>query len=204
MKNISIILIITLFIFGCSPKEQKVTQKIVKSPIREVILGSTADDYDGPDLTLSITETQSLDTITVYKVNSTYKGKVVGFQLEVPNEAGTTQTQLFKLKSIGQASSNFLDLLSDLSKLKHNSKRLFLDSISVAFVNLNDFAKKQFGKEPDNTDSLTDYKLFLDDGTHGNNELELYINISDKGKFVEIQQKESDTWPSVIKLFTKK
>jgi hypothetical protein len=98
LKTITIISILTLL--ACSSNQTRTdgvsTDKdsALNFPVRPLLIEGKDEGW-GADIRLSFTEKLTNDTSVVYKVNSTYDNKNIGFEISVPKKG------LAKLSSKG-------------------------------------------------------------------------------------------------------
>jgi len=207
----AIIIITTIVSIGCnSPtdKEKELTKRadVAKtedssSPVTEMSIGDQDDEGWGADIRLSIGEIIRSDTSVVYKVKSLYKMKSIGFDLSLPTAKPQNENalaQILTIKSSGEISDNFLKVLSELYKQEIDSTKRFIKSARIAFIDLNEFSKRQFGKEPVNKSEAKEIKIFFE-GNTSDYYAELYLNINEKEHWLELKEKDESYRDQVIK-----
>lgn len=212
-----ILLILTVCFFSCTDnrndnkKDVKVRADLIKSsndsfPSKELFIDNGEEEGWGADIRLSITEILPSDSFTTYKALSSYEGKKFGLEIKLPNNVPDNKNQLAQLmtiKSLGQPSDNLLSTLSKLYKLKVDTTKRFIDEAKVAFIDLNEFAKSRFGKEPVNRTQAKEMKIFFEANNPDDN-AELYLNVNDNEHWLEIREKDDGYRDKVVKFLTKK
>lgn len=79
----------------------------------------------------------------------------------------------------------------------------FITIKRLAFIDLNEFAKAQFGQELANKTTVKEMKVFFEAENPDDN-AELYININESEHWLEIREKEDSYRKQVIKGLTTK
>lgn len=160
-------------------------------PVKELIIGNSEEGGWGADLRLSVVSVADTDTSRLYTAVSTYQGRKLGLLVSIPGkEAGKRGFGSgIYLKSIGPASDNLLQVLATLYKQPADSGLKFANSISVSYVNLNEFVKSLGGEEDDALKTQRQYKLFFE-GSSLENYGELYLNINPAEHWLELQEKD--------------
>ena len=161
------------------------------------IIVNSQSDWGG-NFKLHILKSETKDSLHVYTVVSTDNNIPIGFKLEVPintNKFG----EGIRFASLGDTSDNFLRTLSKIYqvKLKNNSK--FIKSISCNYAGLNDMTFKGDGQKRDR--SINYLKLFFE-GTGEGEYAELYLNIDESTQSVELEEKDNEYRPHIIKFLT--
>jgi hypothetical protein len=209
------ITILTLTFLSCTTSDNtKVnttagTKKIEKKdtfPVKELFVDKGDEGGWGADIRLSITEMSKTDTSVTYFVNSLYDEKNVGLKITIPTASPKSDkelAQVLTLQSSGNISDNFIVSLSKLYKEKADTTLHFVASKRIAFIDLNEFAKAQFGKEPENKTTAKEMKAFFESENPDDN-AELYININESEHWVEIREKDEGYRKQVIKGLTTK
>jgi hypothetical protein len=211
MQKIFLILTL-LFLFSCkNAGNSKNSSTDIKKgsvketfPVKELIIGNAEEEGWGGDVRLSINSISETDTSKLLKALSTYQGKNVGFLISIPNkkEGDKGFASGILLKSIGTESDNLLQFLSKLYKQKSDTSLKFTNSVSLTYVNLNEFAKSLGAQEGGDYKTENQYKLFYE----GNNEkeyAELYLNYNLKENWVELKEKDEEYRPMIIKFLKK-
>lgn len=211
MKKFTIVLL-QIVSLGCSTNQNSNTHKMSNAAtsstysIQPLFIDSDLEEGWGADIRLSLTEITSTDSLTFYKAISSYEGKNVGIELIVPNTKPgmeNSPTQTLELKTCGESSDNLLALLSKLYKLKGDTARHFTTSASLAFVDLNEFAKAKFGKDAISHTDAKEMKLFFET-EDPEDYAELYVNINEKEHWLEVREKDESYRRQIIKFLTVK
>jgi hypothetical protein len=105
--------------------------------------------------------------------------------------------------STGEISDNFITLLSKLYKEKISAGSQFVNSRKTSFIDLDEFAKKEFGQAADDNSGTKSLKVFFDSGNEKDYG-EIFININEKEKWVEIREKDEGYRKQVLKALTVK
>jgi hypothetical protein len=211
MKHIFRLVILTTLI-GCSQNSIKTDQNSNTSnkhtfPIKPLIIdnGEESEGW-GADIRLSLIEIISTQSSTIYKAVSSYKGKNIGFEINIPKNISESEKggpQILTIKSNGEVSDNLLDALSDLYKQKSNKRRKFAKVVLTDFIDLNEFSEKTFGKEAVTKTKTKELKVFFTT-KNPDNSSELYLNINDTENWIEIKEKDSEYRPLIINFLTQK
>ena len=178
LKTFNVIFLLTLF--GCSSNQTKTdkvsadTTAILKFPVKPLFIESE-DESMGADIRLSFTESSSTDKAVVYKVNSTYDNKNIGFEISVP----THGLAKLSIKSDGVNSDNFIHVLQKLYKLKVDTTLKFVDIISADCMNMGDYVDSLNKQSNGSYISVAENKLFFQ-GKSEDDYAELYLNINEK------------------------
>jgi hypothetical protein len=184
MKQILITFSLAVFLFACSTKKEKVVFE------KRVMTVSNPTDGWGGDVKLSISSILPTDTGKVISVLATFNGKDVGFNIIIPTENKKSDSGFGSgliLASTGTTSDNFLTALNEIYKSKKTDVK-FNKNISLNFVDLDAMASKLTGAS--NSDSeQKKYKLFFENDKEN---AELYLNIDEKGGWVELNEKDSE------------
>lgn len=203
-----IIFIFVLTLFGCgdnnsnSDKPATNTTATTKFPAMPLIIENGEEDGWGGDLKLSITDIQENDTAKIYKAISTHEGKNVGLLVTVPKakEKNKGFAGGFILASLGKESDDLLATLASVYKQKADSSIQFINSISLNYVNLGEFAKSLGGKESGSKNASAEYKLFF----QGDEDYaELYLNVNPEEHWIELKEKDEEYRPAIIKFLRK-
>jgi hypothetical protein len=201
LKTFTTFIVLTLF--GCSTNQTK-TDKIstdtssnLKFPVKPMFIESE-DESMGGDIRLSFTESSTTDKAIIYKVNSTYDNKNIGFELSVP----THGLAKLSIKTDGVKSDNFLHALQKIYKLKVDTTSKFIDFISADCMNMGDYVDS-FNKQSNGSyTSTAENKLFFQ-GKNEDDYAELYLNINDAEHWIELKEKDEEYRPIIVKLLTR-
>ena len=208
-------LILTIYLFSCTnndnlKKETKVRADLVQSsdkdsfPIKELFIDKGDEEGWGADIRLSIIEIKKTDSSITYFANSPYENKNVGFQITIPSASPKSEkelAQVLTLQRSGNISDNFVQTLSKLYKEKVDTTLHFVASKRIAFIDLNEFAKAQLGKELSNNTAAKEMKIFFEAQNPDDN-AELYININEAEHWIAIKEKDKGYRKQVIKGLT--
>lgn len=201
LKTITAIIALTLF--GCSANQTKTvkvstgTTSTFTFPVKPLFIESE-DESMGGDIRLSFTESSTTDKATVYKVNSIYDNKNIGFELSVPVHGLAS----LSIKTVGVNSDNFIHALQKIYKLKVDTTSKFVDFISADCMNMGDFADSLNKQSNGSYTSTAENKLFFQ-GKKENDYAELYLNINEVEHWIELKEKDEEYRPIIIKLLTK-
>jgi len=205
-----IIFIFLVILFGCSnnqanpDKEIKTTNATNSAyPVKSLVIDNGEEEGWGADIRLSVINITENDTAKVYKAVSDYENKKIGLVVSVlKNKEGDKGFgKSLTLKSIGEESDYLLLTLLKLYKQKIDTSIKFTNSVSVDYVNLNEFAKS-LGGNGDEPVVVNEYKLFF----HGQNDedyAELYLNINPGEHWIELREKDEEYRPLIIKFLKK-
>lgn len=138
------------------------------------------------DLHLSITKIEldpEYEDIKTYTVLSTYKGKDVGFLLDIPTPDNDWLFEI-SFRSMGAPSDEFLNLLAETYGIKPARKLKFARNFSTSYTDLSALAAEM--SEPGETPYTVaaKYKLFMGE----EEETEALLDIDEKNgiaKFIE-------------------
>lgn len=169
-------------------------------PIKPLIIKNGDEDGFGADIRLSIVEQSEDDSSTIFKEISIYQGKELGLIVALPKAKSGTKGfgNGIRLKSIGVASDFLLQTLAVLYKQKSDTSLRFTTSHTVTFVNLKEFAKSLNAEENADYTTSREYKLFFE-SENGEDYAELYLNIDPKERWIELDEKDEEYRPSLIK-----
>lgn len=78
----------------------------------------------------------------------------------------------------------------------------FTNSISVTYVNLDEFAKSLGAQDGGDYETQNQYKLFYE-GSGEDEYAELYLNISPTEHWIELREKDEEYRPTIIKFLKK-
>ncbi len=196
-----------LFISGClnNSSNDKVTasQKLEKKdtlPIPELFINTNKEDGWGADVRLSISAIFKTDSSITYITNSNYGGEKVGFHITIPLKRMAAE-QVMLLGSSGKNSDNLVKLLSRLYKQEIDSSQHFAISKRVAFIDLDEFIKKEIKGYSGDENGINSLKVFFESDNEDDN-AEIFININVKEHWIEIKEKDEDYRKQVIKALT--
>jgi hypothetical protein len=211
MKKL-LLAVIIMQLLGCSNESSSERKSANSSnvtpmktyPVKPVTrFEDNGDDTGWWDFGISIVSVSEGDSSTTYKLLSTWEnGKNLGLLVEVPKKDGDMgYGKSLKLKSIGPESDNLIHFMAKLYSQKQDSSSRFAKEISVDYVNMNSFAKT-LGSKNKNDTSVHEYKLFFQ-GTNKDDYAELYLNINDSAKRIDIKEKDQEYRPLIIKFLGK-
>lgn len=192
-----------LILLSCSSNQSKTAAVLGKTyvptssfPVQPLQTGIGKDEgWDG-DIRLSITEQWEDDSAQHYKAVSTYNGRNLGLLVSIPKakERDKGFGKGIALSSIGPESDYLLQTLAGLYKQPVDTALRFTPSVSVAYVNLKEFAKAVAGGEGNYT-TFNEYKLFFE----GEEQYaEVYLNINPKEHQLELREKDEEYRPALI------
>jgi hypothetical protein len=155
----------------------------------------TAGEGWGADIKLSIIETQLSDSCQTYKAVSSYQEKTLGLIIVIPNKDKSRGFgQGIVLKSIGVESDQLLQQLAKLYKQKTGPSLKFILSISLSYLNMNEFVKSLGG---DANDRVREYKVFFE--SQDGDEAELFLNVNPSEDWIQLAEKDEEYRPAIIK-----
>ena len=201
LKTITVF--IGLTIFGCSSNQtatdkiSTVTSSNSKFPVKPLFIESE-DESMGGDIRLSFTESSTTDKAIIYKVNSTYENKNIGFELSVP----THGLEKLSIKSDGVSSDNFIRALQKIYKLKADTTSKFVDFISADCINMGDYVDSLNKQSNGSYTSTAENKLFFQ-GKNEGDYAELYLNINEAEHWIELKEKDEEYRPIIVRLLTR-
>ena len=202
---------LTLFLFSCnnSDKTKNSSPDLAKEnndsyPIKELVIDNGEEEGWGADIRLSIVSVAETDTSKLYTAISTYQGTKLGLLVSIPKqkEGGKGFASGIVLKSIGTESDNLIQTLAKLYKQKSDSSLKFTNSISVTYVNLDEFAKSLGAEDGGEYKTQNQYKLFYE-GLNEEDYAELYLNIDPTEHWIELREKDEEYRPVIIKFLKK-
>jgi len=169
-------------------------------PVRELLVIKSEEQGWGADIRLSYTESFPSDKGITYKVKSLYKNKLIGFEITVPNPGFAK----LAMKTIGTYSDNFIHTLSKLYNQKNDTTLKFTDFIVADCVNMGDYIDS-LNKQSNNNyvSPKSQYKLFLK-GKDEDDYAELFFNINKTEHWIELEEKDEEYRPIIVKLLTRK
>lgn len=198
---------LALFLFSCNNSDKAPSsttdfpkEKTETYPTKELIVDNGEEEGWGADIRLSIVSVAETDSSKLYTAISTYQDKKLGLLVVVPNkkEGDKGFASGISLKSIGAESDNLLQTLANLYKLRADSTLKFTNSISVTYVNLDEFAKSLGAQDGGDYKTQNQYKLFYE-GSSEDEYAELYLNISPAEHWIELREKDEEYRPAIIK-----
>ncbi|MEO3403669.1 hypothetical protein AAFN85_07180 [Mucilaginibacter sp. CAU 1740] len=158
----------------------------------------------GGDVRLSVTQKTKVNEVVVYDLKANYRGKLVGFQIVVPENTNQSKEGFGKgieIKSMGKISDDFRNALAEIYKIKTDQEKKFIDKIPVAFVDLDAFAKSVVKNAKLDGSDFKKLKLFFE--SKDGEEAELFFNINKDQTQVELAEKDEEYRPLLINFFTK-
>lgn len=196
-----------LLLFGCNSSDRTPSSPsdIPKGnnetyPAKELIIDNGEEEGWGADIRLSIVSVAETDTSSLYTAISTYQGNKLGLLVSLPKqkEGDKGLANGIALKSIGTESDNLLQALAQLYKQKTDTSLKFTKSITVAYVNLDEFAKSLGAQDGSEYKTQNQYKLFYE-GKNEDDYAELYLNIDPAEHWIEIREKDEEYRPIIVK-----
>jgi len=168
--------------------------------LKELSFNKENEQGWGADIQLSFTESTQTENGVVYKVNSTYKNKTIGFEVTIPNPGFSKLT----IKSLGTNSDNFIHVLSKLYKQKIDTTLHFVDFIIADCANMGEYidSLRKVGSS-NYVSAKSQYKLFFQ-GKNEDDYAELFLNVNEKEHLIELEEKDEEYRPILIKLLTHK
>ena len=169
-------------------------------------MDSTKENLWGGDVRLSIVDSVKSDNFISYTLKSVYNKDTLGFQISIPNKIDKTGFgNGFEIASLGKISRNFKNELAGLYKIKVDTSKQFVNRIHLSFADLNQYILNSTGHLPSNHIGFKDYKLFFENSDKTNNdEAEIFFNINEKEKFVDIREKDQEYRKLIIGFLTQK
>jgi hypothetical protein len=187
---VGFVLVITFLSCSKSNKPEKTAETF---PVQDIVIMGEVEGW-GADIKLSITEISRNDSSVSYTVTSLDKGKNVGFKVSVPNDDARELT----ISSTGINSDNFIQTISRLYKEEPDTSLHFVTSKKMGFIDLNQFAKEQFGQQIESSNGSQDLKLFIE-SENPDDYAEFYLNINEAEHWIEFKEKEDSYRKQVIK-----
>ncbi|RXK62074.1 hypothetical protein ESA94_03420 [Lacibacter luteus] len=205
----ALITILILTILSCnnsdnsnasSSSDTKQVEKTDTFPVKELFVENGDEEGWGADIRLSIISNSETDTSKVFTAISTYEGKRLGLLVSIPKkkEGDKGFASGITLKSIGAESDNLLKVLSKLYKQKVDTTLKFTSSVSVTYVNLDEFAKSLGAEDGGQYKTENQYKLFYEGEKEGDY-AEIYLNINPTEHWIELKEKDEEYRPVIIK-----
>ena len=205
MQNTLIILFLIVLV-SCSLNQTKADRSVPDTdtaaasfPVKPLHILATKEAGFGADIRLSFTERLITARAIVYKINSIYENKKIGFEIVVPHNGFAKLI----LKGTGVNSNNFLHILAQLYKQKVDTSLKFSDRIAGDCINMGEYVDSLNKQSNGNYSSAAQYKLFLK-GNNDGNYAELYLNINENEHWIELGEKDKEYRPVIIALLTKK
>lgn len=168
-------------------------------PIKPLQIVDEKESGFGADIRLSYVKSSSNGRSDNYKINATFEGKIVGFELFVPTNGSAKLT----IKSSGTISDNFIQLLAKLYEVKIDSEAKFADLIRADCINMGDYIDGLNKQDQGNYSAAAQYKLFLKDESNGDSP-SLFMNINKDEHRIEIGEKDIEYRQSILSHLTKK
>lgn len=192
-----VLFLVTLTILGC----QRKTDKIYFHSFVD-----TTKESSGSDVRLSIVNSVKSSDGTLYTLKSFYNKDTLGFQILLPNKLSEDGSgNGFEIITLGKISKNFRNSLAAVYKLKIDTSVEFVNKLILSYVNVSEFATKITGQKPSDDDGFTDYKLFFEDSKNSDEgEAEIFLNINENDKIVQLREKDPDYRKALIGFFTQK
>lgn len=165
---------------------------------KEMLVSDTAEGWGG-DVILSIVKIQDEQSgEKILTAVSSYKGKDVGFEIRLTpqKDKNVFHTTGIEIKSLGEISDNFLHVLTTIYQVKDSANMKFIKSISSTYTDLGELAG--------NKNKGIKTKLFLGDSNDENDYGEVYLNIYEQERRVELAEKDIEYRAAVIKAFKQK
>ena len=199
MINRFLLFIFTASIIGCKPNLQ---QRVSYQPF----VDSTKENLWGGDVRLSITNYVKSDSITAYTLKSVYNNDTLGIQINIPNKISKKGFgEGMEIVSLGEISKKFKNELASIYKIKVDTSERFVTQINVSFADLKQFMLNSTGDLPTNHIGFKDYKLFFEDSNNTDEgEAEIFVNVNEKEKVVDIREKDKEYRKSIIGFLTQK
>lgn len=186
---------------GSSPQEHEDDIAVLEAKAKEVIIHS---EGGFTDVTLQIASSERKDSAMFYHIESTYKGKAVGFDVTVPDVNGESSFgHGMILASTGAASDNFLEMICELYGIPRAQNSAFRSHDSLTFVDLNKMAE-EFGGENASGNSM---KIFFEEEGETENDYhvaEVYLNIDPNANTAEFDEKDPEYRSDLIYFLTEK
>ena len=192
-----VLFLVTLTILGC----QRKTDKIYFHSFVD-----TTKESSGSDVRLSIVNSVKSSDGTLYTLKSFYNKDTLGFQILLPNKLSEDGSgNGFEIITLGKISKNFRNSLAAVYKLKIDTSVEFVNKLILSYVNVSEFATKITGQKPSDDDGFTDFKLFFEDSKNSDEgEAEIFLNINENDKIVQLREKDPDYRKALIGFFTQK
>lgn len=167
-----------------------------------IVYKDDGDEHGDGDIGLSIVSISETDSTTIYKAVSNWQNRNLGLSVRIPKKDGEKGFGSdIELNSIGIESDYLLRTIGKIYGQKIDSQARFTNKVSVGYVNLNEFAKTLGAKE-DSVPTQAEYKIFFQ-GKKDDDYAELYLNVDTSAKRLEINEKDADYRPQIIKSLKK-
>ena len=184
---------VILFSTNCNTKS-KPQQKL--EPLQNLNI-DTKIDWGG-NFKINIVEIRTEDSMKIYKLCSIDNGLQVGFELQMPNQTNSFESCI-EFKSLGEISNNFLKSLYKIYGLKESENFKFVNRHVFNYAGLNDIPYKGNGQK--RIKEINYIKVFFEES--GLNEYaELYLNIDEKNRVIEVEEKDFIYRPYVAMFLT--
>ena len=190
-----------LLVIGCTSNTSKSSGEKKDSiismtyPVKPLQILTEEEEGWGADVRLSIVKVIHQDSVTQYKILSTYNGKEIGFEIIIP--AKLSIKGALEFRSTGQNSDEFLHVLSKLYNVKSDSLKYFTKSCKLTGIDLNEFANDKLGAKISIIAGLKEMKLFYEPANE-NDYAELYLNINENEQWVEVKEKDEEYRKAVL------
>jgi hypothetical protein len=189
-----------LFITACDGPSRS---SVGKTEVVNLLADTAGGENWGGDVRFSVIRTEARDASTIYTLQANYKGKPVGFAIELPKNTNKNNGGFgsgIKITSLGTPSDDFRNALAQIYKLKGDTSQKFVTKTDVAYVDLVGFSKSAAADATRDSPYQKELKFFFisDQGE----EAELYFNLDKTGKLVELNEKDEEYRPTIIRLLT--
>ncbi|WP_121811811.1 hypothetical protein [Mucilaginibacter kameinonensis] len=167
-----------------------------------LLVNPAENDNGAVDINLSIDHKTKLDSSTVYDLKATYKNKLVGFKIEIPDKDKQNERGFgngITIKTLGKQSDDFRNALSDIYGLDTSVKK-FPEKVNVSYVDLHQFAKSYTKKSIENSPYSTELKLLFQ--SDKGDQAELYLNIRNDEKVIEFAEKDEEYRKPLVEFLT--
>jgi cell fate (sporulation/competence/biofilm development) regulator YlbF (YheA/YmcA/DUF963 family) len=206
MKNFLLILMLSIT-FGCEHGVHHVDTCIS-------FVDSSKDSLSGGDVRFSIINSVKTNPFSIYILKSVYNSDTVGFQLIIPSKTDSDGSAPdMQFRSLGKISRSFKNDLAQLYNVKINESENFVNTLHIAFVDLDKYANTVKGKDrvilegkaSSEADNFRHYKLFFgEEKKSGPEDAELFINVNERMKVVELREKDAEYRKAIIGFLTQK
>jgi hypothetical protein len=202
IKNFAYIFtLILIATYSCSYAQNKPQ---IANKSQPTFIDKSKESVWGGDILLSITNIKQVGNLKIYTAQSIYKNKVVGFAIQVPNNTNGKSGfgDRITINSLGVVSDNLRKALAEIYKVKIDNNGSFVKSITASYVDLGQFFQSAIGKKTDQLmRGMREIKLFFE---NSNYEAELYLNIKEDDKQIQLREKDIEYRQSIIQFFTQK
>lgn len=195
-----IIAIFVLALYSCSANNNS-PDNVIKDDISSTALKGKRlriKESKGICLRFSFTDSHPAEGGTVYQVVSNYDNKNIGFDLAAPYDGGLKLI----IRSTGDNSNNFLQVLQNLYLQETDSSLKFTDSIVADCLPMGGYMDRM-NKGSSNNARIVEHKLFFQ-GKKKDEYAEFYLTINEKENWIELKETDPAFRPAFIKLLTKK